>query len=201
MSSAGCGKTSTLTFGTVPSENANATPGSGNRRTRQRRLGDHYERRPDAGLRPEASRQLRQDQSLLVDLRLPWERRNSAQVDNGGANGYFRSYWGLQRESKNGAIFVAPEWLSGGWADTGGRIAFADDMVKPIEDNYCVDMRTSSPSGFSYGGGMSYELACARARSSMRQSSTKAGSSAGATGATIRSRCGRRRASRTPRFR
>ena len=37
-------------------------------------------------------------------------------------------------------------------------------MVKLIEDNYCVDTTHVITSGFSYGGGMSYELACARAK-------------------------------------
>ena len=65
----------------------------------------------------------------------------------------------------NNAIFVAPDGLSAGWANTGGRdLAFADDMVKLIEDSYCVDTAHIITSGFSYGGGMSYELACARAK-------------------------------------
>ena len=37
-------------------------------------------------------------------------------------------------------------------------------MVKLIEDNYCVDTAHIVTAGFSYGGGMSYELACARAK-------------------------------------
>ena len=36
-------------------------------------------------------------------------------------------------------------------------------MVKLISDNYCVDMSNLITTGFSWGGGMSYELACARA--------------------------------------
>ena len=82
-------------------------------------------------------------------------------MDSGGANGYFTAYWGLQRESKNSAIFVAPEWNGGGW--TQGDIAFTDDMVKTISTNYCVDMSDIITSGFSFGGGMSHALACSRA--------------------------------------
>ncbi len=37
-------------------------------------------------------------------------------------------------------------------------------MVKLIEDNYCVDTTHIFAKGFSYGGGMSYEIACARAK-------------------------------------
>jgi hypothetical protein len=36
-------------------------------------------------------------------------------------------------------------------------------MVKLISDNYCVDMSNLISTGFSWGGGMTYELACARA--------------------------------------
>jgi poly(3-hydroxybutyrate) depolymerase len=85
----------------------------------------------------------------------------AAEMDTGGGNGYFTAYWGLQRESKNGAIFVAPEWSGGGWGT--GDISFTDDMVKTISDNYCVDMSNIITSGFSYGGGMSHALACNRA--------------------------------------
>jgi hypothetical protein len=94
-----------------------------------------------------------------------WNGGNSAQVDNGGSNGLWWSYYGLQRESNNGAIFVAPDGLNAGWANTGGRdLNFVDDMVKLIEANYCVDTTHVITSGFSFGGGMSYELACARAK-------------------------------------
>jgi poly(3-hydroxybutyrate) depolymerase len=85
-------------------------------------------------------------------------------MDTGGANGYLTAYWGLQRESKNGAIFVAPEWSGGGWGT--GDLAFTDDMVKTISTNYCVDMSNIITSGFSYGGGMSHALACSRANTS-----------------------------------
>ena len=37
-------------------------------------------------------------------------------------------------------------------------------MVKLIEDNYASTRRSVLTNGFSYGGGMSYELACARAK-------------------------------------
>jgi poly(3-hydroxybutyrate) depolymerase len=94
-----------------------------------------------------------------------WNGGNSAQVDNGGTSGYDWSYYGLQKASKNGAIFVAPDGLGAGWANSGGRdLTFTDDMVKLGEDNYCVDTTHIISTGFSYGGGMSYEIACARAK-------------------------------------
>ena len=168
MASVGCGKTSTLTFGMVPGESASAAAGSGNgvghgdggyvtisdsnaggTRGFALRLPDNYD----------------QTKPYWLIFGFHWNGGDSAQVDNGGSNGYWWSYYGLQRESNNNAIFVAPDGLSAGWANTGGRdLAFADDMVKLIEDNYCVDTAHIITSGFSYGGGMSYELACARAK-------------------------------------
>ncbi len=94
-----------------------------------------------------------------------WRGGNSAQVDNGGSNGYWWSYYGMQRKSSNGAIFVAPNGLGGGWGNSGGEdLTFTDDMVALIEQNYCVDTSHIITMGFSYGAGMSYELACARSK-------------------------------------
>jgi poly(3-hydroxybutyrate) depolymerase len=93
-----------------------------------------------------------------------WNGGNSKEVDTGGSNGYTMAHFGLQKLSKNGAIFVAPDGLNAGWGNSGGQdLKFVDDMIKLIEDNYCVDTTHLFTNGFSYGGGMSYELACARA--------------------------------------
>ena len=158
--SAGCGKTSTLTFGTVPNESATATAGgpnlgtgkggwvtitSGGTRNFALRLPDNYDN----------------THPYWLIFGFHGNGMNAASVDNGGDNGYLTAYWGLQRESKNGAIFVAPEWSGGGWGT--GDLSFTDDMVKTISTNYCVDMSNIITSGFSYGGGMSHALACSRA--------------------------------------
>ena len=164
--SAGCGKASTLQFGSVPNESASAAPGSGNgvgfgtggyltiqssgqTRGFAVRLPDNYDN----------------TKPYWLIFGFHWNGGNSAQVDNGGTSGYDWSYYGLQKASKNGAIFVAPDGLNAGWANSGGRdLTFTDDMVKLIEDNYCVDTTHIISTGFSYGGGMSYEIACARAK-------------------------------------
>jgi poly(3-hydroxybutyrate) depolymerase len=91
-----------------------------------------------------------------------WNGGNSKEVDTGGSNGYNMAHFGLQKLSKNGAIFVAPDGLNAGWG--GDNLPFVDDMVKLIEENYCVDKTHLFANGFSYGGGMSYALACARAK-------------------------------------
>jgi hypothetical protein len=96
-----------------------------------------------------------------------WNGGSAADIDSGGSNGYFWSYYGLQSLSKNGAIFVTPDSLGAGWSNTNDQdLHFTDDMVKMVTDNYCVDMSNIVTSGFSWGGGMSYELACARANAS-----------------------------------
>lgn len=159
--SMGCGKTSTLTFGTVPGEMANATPGGpdmgtgkggwvtissgGQSRNFAMRLPDNYD----------------SSHPYWLIFAFHGNGETASGMDTGGANGYFTAYWGLQRESKNNAIFVAPEWSGGGWST--GDLAFTDDMVKTISTNYCVDMSNIVTSGFSYGGGMSHALACSRA--------------------------------------
>ena len=166
VGSTGCGKTSTLKFGSVPNESASAAAGSGN--------GVGFG--TGGYLTIQSSGQTRGFALRLPDNYNPntpywlifgfhWNSGNSAQVDNGGTSGYDWSYYGLQKASKNGAIFVAPDGLNAGWANSGGHdLTFTDDMVKLIEDNYCVDTTHIVSTGFSYGGGMSYEIACARAK-------------------------------------
>jgi poly(3-hydroxybutyrate) depolymerase len=93
-----------------------------------------------------------------------WNGGNSKEVDTGGSNGYTMAHFGLQKLSENGAIFVAPDGLSAGWANSGGRdLDFVDDILKLVQENYCVDTKHIFANGFSYGGGMSYAIACARA--------------------------------------
>ncbi len=159
VQSAGCGKTSTLTFASVPGESGTKVgtgkggyvtiQSSGQSRGFAMRLPDNYDN----------------TKPYWLIFGFHWNGGNSAEVDSGGTNGYWWSYYGLQRKSNNGAIFVAPDGLNAGWANSSGHdLTFTDDMVKLIEDNYCVDTTNIITSGFSYGGGMSYELACARAK-------------------------------------
>jgi poly(3-hydroxybutyrate) depolymerase len=155
--SPGCGKTSTLTFGNVTGETAGATPGGPDQGTGKGgwvtmggrnfalRLPDNYDN----------------THPYWLIFGFHGNGETASSIDSGGANGYFTAYWGLQKESKNGAIFVAPEWSGGGWGT--GDLTFTDDMVKTISTNYCVDMSNIITSGFSYGGGMSHALACSRA--------------------------------------
>jgi poly(3-hydroxybutyrate) depolymerase len=92
-----------------------------------------------------------------------WNGGTAGDVDSGGTSGYPWSYYGLRALSNNSAIFVAPQGLNNGWANAGGAdVVFVDDMIRQIEAGLCVDTAQRFAGGFSYGGGMSYALACAR---------------------------------------
>jgi hypothetical protein len=163
--SAGCGKTSTITFGAVPNQDPNAAPGSGHTvgqgvggyvsiqssektRTFTMRLPDNYD----------------PNHPYWLSFTFHTGSGNAYGVDNGGGNGYVMAYYGLQKLSSNGLIFVAPDGLNGGWGNSNGEdLKLVDDMVKLIEDNYCVDTTHLFAQGFAWGGGMTYAIACARA--------------------------------------
>lgn len=73
------------------------------------------------------------------------------------------SYFGLKRLANNTTIFVAPQGIGNGWANTDNRdLLFVDAMVKEIKEGLCVDSTRLFANGFSYGGGMSLALACDR---------------------------------------
>jgi hypothetical protein len=159
VGSAGCGKTSTLRFTAVPGESGSSVGfGAGGYVTIQSgggtrgfalRLPDNYD----------------PNKPYWLIFGFHWNGGTSKDVDTGGSNGYSMAHFGLQALSRNGAIFVAPQGLNNGWANTGGRdLTFVDDMVRLIQDNYCVDTKHVFTNGFSYGGGMSYAIACARAK-------------------------------------
>ncbi len=94
-----------------------------------------------------------------------WNGGTMGDVDGGGTSGYTWSYYGLRALANNSTIFVAPQGIGNGWANSGGRdLTFVDDMLKLIEGDLCVDTSRVFAMGFSYGGGMSFELACARAK-------------------------------------
>ncbi|MEV0244895.1 ricin-type beta-trefoil lectin domain protein [Streptomyces sp. NPDC050674] len=92
-----------------------------------------------------------------------WNGGTAGDVDSGGTSGYSWSYYGLRALANNSTIFVAPQGLGNGWANSGGEdLTFVDDMLRQIEAGLCVDTNQRFAGGFSYGGGMSFALACAR---------------------------------------
>jgi poly(3-hydroxybutyrate) depolymerase len=93
-----------------------------------------------------------------------WRGGTANDVASGGTSGTAWSYYGQQEQSNNTAILVAPQGLGNGWANSGGEdVTFVDDMIQRIEADLCVDTTQRFATGFSWGGGMSYALACARA--------------------------------------
>jgi poly(3-hydroxybutyrate) depolymerase len=98
---------------------------------------------------------------------LHWRGGTANDVDSGGTDGYNWSYYGLRRlsdQAGNGTIFVAPQGNGNGWANPGGQdLTFIDDMLRQLEGGLCIDTTQRFAGGFSYGGGMSYAIACARA--------------------------------------
>jgi poly(3-hydroxybutyrate) depolymerase len=145
--SPGCGKSPTLTSGT------HTIQSGGQNRSFILRIPNNYDN----------TRQYR----LIFGFH--WYGGTANDVDSGGSDGYNWSYYGLRRladGANNSAIFVAPQGNGNGWANPGGQdVTFVDDMIRRIENDLCVDTAQRFALGFSYGGAMSYALACARATS------------------------------------
>ncbi|MDQ0935682.1 poly(3-hydroxybutyrate) depolymerase [Streptomyces turgidiscabies] len=94
---------------------------------------------------------------------LHWLGGTAEQVAGGGSDGDVYAHYGLRRLANNSTIFVAPQGLNNGWGNSGGEdVTFVDDMIRRIDNDLCVDTTQRFALGFSYGGAMSYALACAR---------------------------------------
>jgi poly(3-hydroxybutyrate) depolymerase len=92
-----------------------------------------------------------------------WYGGTAEQVAGGGSDGDVYAHYGLRRLANNSTIFVAPQGLNNGWANSGGEdVRFVDDMISRIGGDLCVDTGQVFALGFSYGAGMSVALACAR---------------------------------------
>jgi poly(3-hydroxybutyrate) depolymerase len=79
------------------------------------------------------------------------------------------NWYGLWPLANNSTIFVAPQGLSSGgttgWPNTNGQdLAFTDAFLAQVQNDLCIDTTRIFSNGFSYGAGMSYEIACARAK-------------------------------------
>ena len=69
-----------------------------------------------------------------------WRGGTMNDVASGGTSGTAWSYYGMQQQSNNSAILVAPQGIGNGWANTNGQdMTFTDDMVRLIENDLCVD--------------------------------------------------------------
>jgi poly(3-hydroxybutyrate) depolymerase len=92
---------------------------------------------------------------LVVGLH--WWHGTSADVVNQG-------FYGLKPLASNSTIFVAPQGIDNAWPNSNGRdVTFVDDVLRTLDSALCIDTAQRFATGFSYGGGMSNALACARA--------------------------------------
>ncbi|HEU5428896.1 MAG TPA: ricin-type beta-trefoil lectin domain protein [Actinocrinis sp.] len=143
-STAGCGKAATLSSGT------HTIQSSGQTRSYILRVPANYD----------------SNHPYRLVFGFHWVGGTANDVDSGGTDGYNWSYYGLRRladAAGNGTIFVAPQGNNNGWGNPGGQdVTFVDDMLNQLEAGLCVDTTQVFSSGFSYGGAMTYALACAR---------------------------------------
>ncbi|HYP75627.1 MAG TPA: Ricin and poly(3-hydroxybutyrate) depolymerase fusion [Polyangiaceae bacterium] len=78
------------------------------------------------------------------------------------------SYYGLQKEAKGTAIFVAGEGLPFGdnglgWGNTNGQdIALLDKMLDSFRAQLCIDESRIFSVGFSFGGMFSFAAGCSQ---------------------------------------
>ncbi|KAK8030994.1 Cellulose-binding family ii protein [Apiospora arundinis] len=94
-----------------------------------------------------------------------WVGGTMQDISSGGTDRELWSYYGMQRTANESAILVAPQGLNNGWGNSGGEdLKFVDAMVSSLKADLCVDEKQLYSIGFSYGGSMSYSIACSRAK-------------------------------------
>ncbi|WBC14929.1 cellulose binding domain-containing protein [Micromonospora sp. WMMA1998] len=131
---AGCGKAPTLTNGT------RTITSGGQNRSYILRIPDGYDR----------------NRPYRLIFGFHWLNGSANNVASAG-------YYGLLPLSNNSTIFVAPQGIDNGWANTNGRdLTLFDDISRLVENDLCVDTTQRFALGWSYGGAMSYAVACAR---------------------------------------
>jgi poly(3-hydroxybutyrate) depolymerase len=91
---------------------------------------------------------------------LHWAGGSMNDVATGGTVG-LGNYYGLQDIAQGSVIFIAPNGIDNGWANTGGRdIALMQALVELLSTELCIDLDRIFAAGFSYGGMMSFAIAC-----------------------------------------
>jgi poly(3-hydroxybutyrate) depolymerase len=90
-----------------------------------------------------------------------WRGGQASDVSGGALGG--GPYYGLKSRSQGSAIFVSPEGLDNGWANSGGGdITFLNAMLERLQGELCIDKSRIFSTGFSYGGMMSIAVGCAK---------------------------------------
>lgn len=90
-----------------------------------------------------------------VIIGLHW--RDGSAADVYGWSGFF----GLKNLYGDNAIFVAPQGLDKGWANTGDRdTRFLRAVISEVQQGACIDTQRVFATGFSFGGMMSNAIGC-----------------------------------------
>ena len=150
--SAGCGKTPTLKNSPATAISYNTITSSGMSRRYILRLPTNYDN----------------THPYRLVLAYHWNTGSAAQVfdcNQESIKCYTTQspFYGLWNLSNNSTIFIAPDGLNAGWANSNGQdVTLTDDILKQVEDDLCIDKSRIFANGFSYGAGMSFALACAR---------------------------------------
>jgi len=138
---AGCGRTPTLTSGTRTIQS------SGQNRTYILDIPTNYDR----------------NHPYRLIFGLHWLNGTANDVATGGSDGSVFAFYGQKQLSNNSTIFVAPQGLNNGWANTNGQdVTLVDNILSLVQGDLCVDTTQVFAMGWSFGGAMSYALACAR---------------------------------------
>lgn len=138
---AGCGKAPTLTSGTKTIQS------SGQNRTYILDIPTNYDR----------------NRAYRLIVGLHWLNGTASNVATGGSDGAVFAFYGQKQLSNNGTIFVAPQGLNNGWANTNGQdVTLIDNILGLVQGDLCVDTTQVFAMGWSFGGAMSYALACSR---------------------------------------
>jgi poly(3-hydroxybutyrate) depolymerase len=138
---AGCGKAPTLTSGTRTIQS------SGQNRTYILDIPSNYDR----------------NRPYRLIFGLHWLNGTANDVATGGSDGAVFAFYGQKQLSNNGTIFVAPQGLNNGWSNTNGQdVTLVDNILSLVQGDLCVDTTQVFAMGWSFGGAMSYALACAR---------------------------------------
>ncbi len=96
---------------------------------------------------------------LIVGLH--WSGGAATDVYNGNSWASGTPFYGLKDLYGETAIFVAPNGLDSGWANTNDRdINFIQAMVTQLEQGLCINSARVFATGFSYGGMMSNAIGC-----------------------------------------
>jgi polyhydroxybutyrate depolymerase len=100
-------------------------------------------------------------QTYPLVVALHWSGGQATDVYNGNSWASQKPFFGLKALYGDSAVFVAPNGLDSGWANTNSRdIHFIQAMVDQLKQGLCIDSQHVYATGFSFGGMMSNAIGC-----------------------------------------